>query len=79
MLLELDNHGGENNSRILPASENHPPVVGETFTTDGSIRDRVCEQLFAMFFGFTIHGEIKHSINYPIAPVPLLRIFSAER
>ena len=33
MLLELDNHGGENNSRILPASENHPPVVGETFTT----------------------------------------------
>ena len=39
MLLELDNHCGENNSRILPASENHPPVVGETFT-EKQLRNR---------------------------------------
>jgi hypothetical protein len=32
-----------------------------------------------MFLHFTIHGDIKHTTTYPSAPVPLLRIFAAER
>ena len=39
----------------------------------------ICDQLFAMFLHFTIHGEIKHTTNYRSAPEPLLRIFAAER
>ena len=39
---------------------------------DGLISDRVCDQLFAMFLNFTIHGEIKRATNYPSAPAPQL-------
>jgi hypothetical protein len=43
------------------------------------IGGRIGDRLFAMFLHFTIHGETKHTTNYPIAPVPLLRIFAAEQ
>ena len=39
---------------------------------DGLISDRICDQLFAMFLNFTIHGEIKHATNYTSVPAPLL-------
>ena len=46
---------------------------------DSLISGRIGDQLFAIFLHFTIHGEIKHATTYLSAPVPLLRIFAAER
>jgi hypothetical protein len=39
---------------------------------NGLTGGRLCDQLFAMFLNFTIHGEIKHTTNDQSAPAPLL-------
>lgn len=35
--------------------------------------------LFHYLFDFAIHADRQHTTTRPIAPVPLLRIFTAER
>ena len=46
---------------------------------DSFIRNRVCNQLFTLFFNFAILSDRKHTSSHPSVPSPLLRIFPAER